>query len=1402
MMERRRSRWAQTAWLGLAAGLALILTGDQGAQTATLIGIDPLEVLNSRIKSNIMILVDTSGSMKWSVHQDLLSVGADDPVGRLKLVKDALSNALTVYQGQANFGLATFQADDDDKTLSGPNNPPNDFDGDGRFDGPLVYATTDANGAYWAGRFNAVSDNSAQYTLPLLGEVQSFMNTTPYDTGHPAGCVPGLTCTYYIQSRLLRSAGSLFIWDTTVTPPVLVAETPGAFPANCFAFEDGGGNNAVYCYRSGIFRLATGGGNPDGCGQASAAATPVAACTADSVPDIKLHLRPELLLDANGNPTNVAAAPAVIADTNPAVVGLRADQPTSLSEALAAAGGFLPSPLAAQKDYIILITDNFSTASLNEKAADAHDCGGTAQDEVLQAAAVAQGLFTGGKAIETLVVALGSASNGVSVDRANILAHAGTGGGLVPNLCTPSDPTARCKDAFVAVNSNDPAAIQTELEQAIASAIDRAMWGGTYSAAQPIVASVFELGRGASPISGTPINPLDPRTRYDQRVNILYQSTFDVPGFRGHLLGFRNDGTFQPVGNNNTKGFFEAGETMFEKTSQAPQGMENKAGRNGNLNEFVFAELHGGATVDDIDQAPGMGALIKRRVFTSPGIGDFQTGRNPAFGAGSGYDGGAPSGRNVVALWPPGPDGPGQPGLGNTADVDPDDPMVEATVATGVSLDDALGIGPLSSQVLTFDQLKSRFGACDRSSDPGNGPLPTTLDGFPASCDNIADPVLALATARKETRQIILAHMVGARVKRSLNDGRPMRAPVGAPVDPPGTLFLEDRGWTLPDTTNSTPAVVTPPLRSTPDKHVSEFVLFRDGRRDENRQGINELDLGFGLRNPDFDDAFPQAKLTLKPVMTTIYIGAQDMLHAFRAGPNCGDPDPTQCKEQGGEELWGFAPFDLLHRQKDMILRYDFADPTSRGYVIRGPQLPEVDPDPVNPPNDRDHHTYGIASSIRVADIFVPGSFTPPPPPGASPITFTGRWRTVLFFGRGVSGKFYTALDVTAPGPFTRNALKTNPPWVMWNQGNVEDVVDAYDQMGQTWSVPAVGNLSVNPGQTEWVAWTGSGYGTGVNAATEGTAFYMLDALTGAPVTVTTTDSQIWPAVRDVGDGTPTYIANNALVASPAGFNKFQLDDPTLPQRSDDKVTRVYVPDLHGRIWKFPASSNAWGDFGPTQPFANAMALLKLPDGSQELVFAESGNDPRVPLGLTPPFQAFGFDDRGGDPINGTFAAVATGAFPIPFVNGADRFRGTVQPTTGFATDASTSLTVGRVFFAGTRYIPDLTGNGCASTFETLLFAFGASSGGAAYDFTTNTNVTTGGQGFARLVGNKATGVQVVAGQVIVGESGGISASGGANAPPGPPPPPAAGMPPPAPPAPPFLITLALKPSSAVCRSQ
>src|SRR5262249_13256472 len=71
-------------------------------------------------------------------------------------------------------------------------------------------------------------------------------------------------------------------------------------------------------------------------------------------------------------------------------------------------------------------------------------------------------------------------------------------------------------------------------------------------------------------------------------------------------------------------------------------------------------------------------------------------------------------------------------------------------------------------------------------------------------------------------------------------------------------------------------------------------------------------------------------------------------------------------------------------------------------------------------------------------------------------------------FGRGIGGKYMTALDVTAPGTFLQQSLQTNGPIVLWSRGNPDttdgtptgtpahDANDAaaYLKMGQTWSTP------------------------------------------------------------------------------------------------------------------------------------------------------------------------------------------------------------------------------------------------------------------------------------------------------------------------------------------------------------
>ena len=76
--------------------------------------------------------------------------------------------------------------------------------------------------------------------------------------------------------------------------------------------------------------------------------------------------------------------------------------------------------------------------------------------------------------------------------------------------------------------------------------------------------------------------------------------------------------------------------------------------------------------------------------------------------------------------------------------------------------------------------------------------------------------------------------------------------------------------------------------------------------------------------------------------------------------------------------------------------------------------------------------------------------------------------------------------------------------------------------------------------------------------------------------------------------------------------------------------------------------------------------------------------------------------------------------FFLDFPNG---FRGTVQPAVAF-NDPDPMVTndeSARVFFAGTRFNPPSTPNApppppCVSSFDSVLFAVGAETGGAAYD--------------------------------------------------------------------------------------
>jgi hypothetical protein len=253
-------------------------------------------------------------------------------------------------------------------------------------------------------------------------------------------------------------------------------------------------------------------------------------------------------------------------------------------------------------------------------------------------------------------------------------------------------------------------------------------------------------------------------------------------------------------------------------------------------------------------------------------------------------------------------------------------------------------------------------------------------------------------------------------------------------------------------------------------------------------------------------------------------------------------------------------------------------------------------------------------------------------------------------------------------------------------------------------------------------------------------------------------------ASANVGDRNPNPPAyENAIVAAPSVFNDLQLkklasSSVALPPGADYSITpssRVYFPDIHGRIWRVltnaPGTTLMFADVGVLQPLANSVSLLNYAGSGttdRPHIFAESGNDNRVtpPPANTPPFKMFGLrdddlasDPDGSDGVDGP----AKVNFVLDFPNG---FRGNVQPATAF-TAANPPL--GRVFFAGNRF--NLPGTAfaptpppCVSSFDAIIFAVGAESGNAAYDLNSADGRST------TKIGQRVQAIRVAQGRLVV----------------------------------------------------
>jgi type IV pilus assembly protein PilY1 len=193
--------------------------------------------------------------------------------------------------------------------------------------------------------------------------------------------------------------------------------------------------------------------------------------------------------------------------------------------------------------------------------------------------------------------------------------------------------------------------------------------------------------------------------------------------------------------------------------------------------------------------------------------------------------------------------------------------------------------------------------------------------------------------------------------------------------------------------------------------------------------------------------------------------------------------------DETGEELWGFIPEDLLPRLKDLHTETPgiFVDGSPKAYI-----------------------TYGSNGYPTKA---------------------------ILIFGLRRGGNKYYALDVTDPlAP--KYAWKIDP-----------NAVSDFDEIGQTWSSPAIGKIASGTGE-KWVAFIAGGYDEGQDEATppaddKGRGIYVVDVLDG---------SLVWRYTND---------ENSSMTYS------MPSDITILDTNGDGKINRLYVGDTNARMWRF-----------------------------------------------------------------------------------------------------------------------------------------------------------------------------------------------------------------------------------------
>jgi hypothetical protein len=170
---------ARAGALLFAGVLLFLLAGDRGV-TATALGIDPLEVLDLQVKPNVVVALDTSGSMEDLADNSASSYGGDHIRSKMWQAKQVLKAVFQANQDKASFmfGVYRFSSNADPRGNMGVGNisgsgTPNRF----AYSAQSWAAGTFPNPACTVDPTTCPSPNPSTVTLPVQGPSPSMATT-------------------------------------------------------------------------------------------------------------------------------------------------------------------------------------------------------------------------------------------------------------------------------------------------------------------------------------------------------------------------------------------------------------------------------------------------------------------------------------------------------------------------------------------------------------------------------------------------------------------------------------------------------------------------------------------------------------------------------------------------------------------------------------------------------------------------------------------------------------------------------------------------------------------------------------------------------------------------------------------------------------------------------------------------------------------------------------------------------------------------------------------------------------------------------------------------------------------------------------------------------------------------